>query len=165
MSEDSNPVKYMDMDEFRDAGFLQEANRRFFHPLGIALEWNDGWTREGLSNFLVNVMRREAAAAAEDPEQITIEDVHPITIEMLWRFISEAGLDKPRISGVWDYRDDPEGVVFSWEHMPRDEIISKAMSVTEEFVKHLPARRALLGEEGMELSSVLVTSIQSLPKP
>ena len=27
----------IDLNEFRDFGFLQEANRRFFHPLGLAL--------------------------------------------------------------------------------------------------------------------------------
>lgn len=33
-----NNIKYMDIAEFRDKGFLQEANRQFFHPLGLALE-------------------------------------------------------------------------------------------------------------------------------
>jgi hypothetical protein len=27
----------MSGDEFREKGYLQEVNRRFFHPLGIAL--------------------------------------------------------------------------------------------------------------------------------
>lgn len=30
--------KLMDINEFREEGFLQEANRKFFHPLGLALE-------------------------------------------------------------------------------------------------------------------------------
>ncbi len=29
--------KWMDLNEFRDKGFLQEVNRLFFHPLGLAL--------------------------------------------------------------------------------------------------------------------------------
>ena len=33
-----DPVRYMDLQEFVDVGFLQEANRQFFHPLGLALE-------------------------------------------------------------------------------------------------------------------------------
>jgi len=33
-------IKYMDWDEFLSGGFLQEANRAFFHPLGLALEVN-----------------------------------------------------------------------------------------------------------------------------
>lgn len=31
-------VKRIDVKEFREKGFLQEANRKFFHPLGLALE-------------------------------------------------------------------------------------------------------------------------------
>lgn len=31
-------IKRMDIREFQEAGFLQEANRLFFHPLGLALE-------------------------------------------------------------------------------------------------------------------------------
>jgi hypothetical protein len=29
--------KYMKMSEFKEAGYLQEVNRTFFHPLGLAL--------------------------------------------------------------------------------------------------------------------------------
>jgi hypothetical protein len=36
MSEDN--IKRMSISEFHDLGYLQEANRRFFHPLGLALE-------------------------------------------------------------------------------------------------------------------------------
>lgn len=31
-------IKYMDVKEFRELGFLQELNRCFLHPLGLALE-------------------------------------------------------------------------------------------------------------------------------
>lgn len=31
-------VKYMDIEEFRSEGYLQETNRKFLHPLGLALE-------------------------------------------------------------------------------------------------------------------------------
>jgi hypothetical protein len=30
--------KYIDACEFKELGYLQEVNRRFFHPLGLALE-------------------------------------------------------------------------------------------------------------------------------
>lgn len=33
-------VKKIDIREFREMGYLQEANRRFFHPLGLAIEVN-----------------------------------------------------------------------------------------------------------------------------
>jgi hypothetical protein len=31
-------IKRMDIKDFRELGFLQEVNRQFFHPLGLALE-------------------------------------------------------------------------------------------------------------------------------
>jgi len=31
-------IKYIDIKEFREKGYLQEVNRRFLHPLGLALE-------------------------------------------------------------------------------------------------------------------------------
>lgn len=30
-------MKTIDLNEFREKGYLQEANRKFFHPLGLAL--------------------------------------------------------------------------------------------------------------------------------
>jgi len=34
----SEPIKYMDIKEFREMGLLVELNRTFLHPLGLALE-------------------------------------------------------------------------------------------------------------------------------
>jgi hypothetical protein len=64
MSEDYDEIKRIDIKDFRDAGFLQEVNRQFFHPLGLALEI----------------------------------------------IIDEEGSYK--LGGVWDYREDPEGMFF-----------------------------------------------------
>lgn len=33
-------MKQIDLKEFREKGYLQEANRQFFHPLGLKLAWN-----------------------------------------------------------------------------------------------------------------------------
>ena len=62
----TNGVKYLDIKEFREKGFLQEVNRQFFHPLGLALE-------------------------------TTIDE--------------ETGGET--LGGIWDYRLDPEGMVFA----------------------------------------------------
>jgi len=43
-------VKRIDIAEFREVGYLQELNRRFLHPLGLALEVvveDDGTERLG----------------------------------------------------------------------------------------------------------------------
>ena len=46
-------VKYIDIKEFVSNGFLQEANRQFFHPLGLALEVRvNGDGEEHLSGIL-----------------------------------------------------------------------------------------------------------------
>lgn len=55
-------VKRMDIAEFREFGYLQELNRIFLHPLGLAVE---------------------------------------VVVE-------EDGTE--RLGGVWDYRDNPEGL-------------------------------------------------------
>ena len=65
----SDKIKRMDIKEFRDGGYLQEANRRFFHPLGLALEVTGDDDEEG-------------------------------------NYAPEA------LGGIWDYRDDPEGMRF-----------------------------------------------------
>lgn len=56
----------MDIKEFRQGGYLQEVNRQFLHPLGLALE-------------------------------VEIDD--------------ETGSES--LGGIWDYRDDPEGMLFA----------------------------------------------------
>lgn len=35
---DNMKQKYMNIKEFREKGYLQELNRKFLHPLGLALE-------------------------------------------------------------------------------------------------------------------------------
>jgi len=66
-------IKRMNIKEFRELGFLQEANRLFFHPLGLALE-------------------------------VIIED--------------DSG--ETRLGGIWDYRDDPEGIFFEIDNSMKD---------------------------------------------
>jgi hypothetical protein len=99
----SDPVKHMDIAEFRDLGFLQEANRLFFHPLGLALEI----TRP-----------------------------------------TEPGEPPAFISGVWDYRDDPEGIVYDAEYLNSAEAEAKMRSVGAERDRHDRARRELFGGVG-----------------
>jgi hypothetical protein len=69
-------TKYIDIKEFREQGYLQEANRTFFHPLGLALEVN----------------------------------------------ILEDGTEY--ISGIWDYRDEPEGIYYDLKNSDQERINS-----------------------------------------
>ena len=59
-------TKRIGIKEFQERGYLQEANRLFFHPLGLALEV----------------------------------------------IIDGEDLSTVRLGGIWDSRDDPEGIVF-----------------------------------------------------
>jgi len=85
-------MRYMDVAELRNLGYLQEVNRRFFHPLGLALE---------------------------------------INLEQ------ESGIGF--ISGIQDYRDDPEGIVFE------DIDPTKAAYIDNEMAKRREARERLQG--------------------
>jgi hypothetical protein len=89
-------IKRMDLAEFRELGFLQEVNRLFFHPLGLALE-------------------------------MTYDE----------------DLNEWRLSGIWDYREDPEGIVFE----PGSTIDPiKIKNVDDEFAKHVKARENMFGD-------------------
>jgi len=50
------PKQYMSVKEFREAGYLQELNRQFLHPLGLALvtrieDYDGGLTIEKLDGI------------------------------------------------------------------------------------------------------------------
>ena len=89
----SDDVKRIDIAEFREFGYLQELNRGFLHPHGLALE-------------------------------VIVDD---------------DGTE--RLGGVWDYRDDAEGIRyenFAGMH-------EKAVRVADERDRRRPVREALLG--------------------
>jgi hypothetical protein len=91
----------MDIKEFRTKGYLQEINRRFLHPLGLALE-------------------------------ITIDD----------------NTDKEYLSGIWDYRDDPDGLIFDLANSSDDRKESfkdKRDFINNEFDIRLKTRITNLG--------------------
>ena len=65
--------KYISITEFRDKGYLQEVNRRFFHPLGLALsvEREDGgeWELHGIWD-----VRHDPEGVVFDGEYIVSEE-------------------------------------------------------------------------------------------
>ena len=98
---DVHEIKHMDIKEFREKGYLQEINRRFLHPLGLAL-----YTR--------------------------IDD--------------ETGIET--LGGLWDYRDDPEGLIFDIAVSAKDRVEDfrlKAEYVQAEAMKHADARASAFG--------------------
>jgi len=57
-------MKRMSVEDFQRLGYLQEVNRQFLHPLGLALE------------------------------------------------VTTGGGEPSRLSGIWDCRDEPDGLIF-----------------------------------------------------
>lgn len=133
-------VKHLDIGEFRELGFLQEANRLFFHPHGLALEITvitpDGWDDPGPAmqarvDAVAASLRAAGVAvdACEDAAKAVLTDMYPVGSRYL--------------SGVWDYREDPEGIVFGdWDD---DEWVAKAEAVNAERRRHFDVRADLFG--------------------
>lgn len=90
--------KHMSIKEFRELGLLQEINRLFLHPMGLALAT-----------------------------------------------INDSG--KERLSGVWDYRDDPEGLRFEEGIICKD----KADRVKALFESKRAEREKTLGSHIQEI--------------
>jgi len=88
--------KRIDIKEFRELGFLQEVNRLFFHPRGLALE---------------------------------------VIVDL------ETGQES--LGGVWDYRDDPEGIFFGDGSLPDPK---KAKYVESLFQEKALIRQSRYGE-------------------
>jgi len=84
--------------EFLERGYLQEVNRQFFHPLGLALE------------------------------------------------VDTDDMGKPiSLGGVWDYRDDPEGINFLPGGFDKETTMTKYQNVQEEFLNKSDTRKESLG--------------------
>lgn len=94
----ANDIKYLSVPEFIDEGYLQEANRQFFHPLGLALEAN--------------------------PETGEIK--------------------------VWDYRDDPEGILFSQEILHSEETARKMFNVGSQMGAKFQTRKDIIGDSHIQ---------------
>jgi hypothetical protein len=92
-------LKRIDIKEFREKGYLQELNRQFLHPLGLALE------------IIV------------DPE----------------------GKEPDKLGGVWDYRQDPDGMAYTEEVLDCDEARGKASNVEKERHQKALIRQKSLG--------------------
>lgn len=95
----SEKIKKIDIKEFRESGYLQEVNRRFFHPLGLALE-------------------------------VSINN----NIEA--------------ISGIWDKRDDKEGIYFDIQNSAserKDKFLKNKKNIDSLLKERVNLRKSELG--------------------
>ena len=77
---------------------MQEANRRFFHPLGLALE-----------------------------------------------IIVDEDTGEERLGGIWDYRDDPEGIIFTDSVVETPEFKQRIENIEKELTKKMKSREKIFG--------------------
>lgn len=90
-------MKKIDIKEFREKGYLQELNRQFLHPLGLALEV----------------------------------------------VIYKDGTEK--LGGIWDYRDDPEGMLFSESLIQSESFQTKKDFIAKKWTEKEATRIPLIG--------------------
>jgi hypothetical protein len=125
-------IRYMPIDTFMEEGWLQEVNRLFFHPRGLALE------------VTTEVTRKDVEQRLKDAGIQFGEDA----VDNVMTGLRVFGVLDDHISGVWDYRDDPEGIAFGPDVFSREGCDEKAMRVRDQFEKHLPVRELEHGWEG-----------------
>jgi hypothetical protein len=113
-------MNMMDPDEFRELGLLHEVNRRLLHPCGLALAMHTG--------FDYDEVERIAQRSGVDPAAA-------------WSTVCAFGLNKMHFAGVWDCRDDLEGIVFAPDAVES----AKVASVAELEHRHAPARLKRFG--------------------
>lgn len=87
-------IKRINPKEFQDFGYLQEVNRQFLHPLGLALE-------------------------------VTIDEDGKVSL-----------------GGIWDFRDDPTGLLFTEGQLDQE----KMTRVQTAWKEKEQARRSQLGD-------------------
>lgn len=125
---DNTSINRIPVREFREFGYLQEINRRFLHRLGMALEVivepDCGACGHRLSQHEEEGCRAWAHDSLDN--QMACDCKEPETME--------------RLGGIWDYRSDPEGMIFSDGVDP-----DKATRVQREFDRFGETRQASLG--------------------
>ena len=90
-------IKRIDIKEFREKGYLQELNRQFLHPLGMALEI----------------------------------------------LIDEEGNES--LGGIWDYRDDPEGMLYDESIVKSERFKNNIEFIKREWEQKVKTRTEFLG--------------------
>lgn len=84
----------LDIQKFREDGLLQEVNRQFFHPMGLALAINTGFKDKAeLETWLM---------------ERGVFHFQQHDIQSVWVFVCIMGLNKPYLDSILD-DDDPEG--------------------------------------------------------
>lgn len=131
-------IRYLPIETFAEDGYLHEINRRLLHPLGLALEWRGGYDRTAVVRMITNLIESGQSEAGRKAWMAGhLSDVQ----EVVWEVIQLLRLDRTHLSGVWDYRDDPEGMSYGDDTLSPD----KARNVDRLWGERLQARLGSLG--------------------
>lgn len=106
----------MPIADFRAEGYLSEVNRRVLHPLGLALEVRkvDGDVEDWLERVAPAAIKALADAGTYTAAPRQARAVARAVLDVLY----EDGAPTEILGGVWDYRDDPEGIVMADSLLP-----------------------------------------------
>lgn len=145
-------VKHMGVREFVEQGYLQEVNRCVLHPAGLALEattFEKPVTLVALTEKHRHLLRTFAVGLPAALGEGLLEALDaPIA----------AGEEV--LSGVWDCREDPEGIGFAPQIMAA--AAEKVARVTAEYERHRQARQKLFEQQPGRVGQPV---IQPLPAP
>lgn len=141
--------KYLPVSEFQSLGYLQEINRLFCHPHGLALEVTRITDEDGEHYALK--LNAEQWRAFKDAIGLIGDRTSSDEWEEARTLLMTAQENAKRydvgdayLSGIWDSRDDPEGVIFGeWSGEDR----AKAQAVADERARHAEARERLFHGE------------------
>jgi hypothetical protein len=132
----SDDITRMGIAEFREAGYVQEINRLLLHPLGLALEvqvYDDHEYELRLNDEEVEQLAHYSQLGG--PLGAFMATLHGAVVA------HEA--DEERLGGVWDYREDPEGIRFGGDYLAA--MSERAETVAREWIKRKQAREEALG--------------------
>lgn len=134
-------VPRMPIREFMDDGYLQEVNRRLLHPCGLALEVLVAQE----PTAVIRLTEGGLQALRDMIEYVLSEDPsREAALHELEERLDEAEQLDPGdafLSGIWDCRDDAEGVIFG----PGVIDEAKARKVTHEMTHRGLTRQETLG--------------------
>lgn len=83
-------MRILDIRDFRQLGFLQEANRTFFHPLGLALIYVPG--PDGAEQLSVLDYRDQPEGMSFAPDALDADKTEQVRAEFLRHFHVRLGI-------------------------------------------------------------------------
>lgn len=142
----SDDIKRMPIKEFRGAGYLHEVNRLVLHPLGLAMEVQvvkEDTIRLDLRAADVKLFEEISRAVGDAvAEKLSTKQLEQLAA-LLARIENAPGFEAGDeiLGGVWDYREDPEGIDYG------DDLLSqpKAAFVAGQMFARRKARSEALG--------------------